>query len=49
MYLLKEGKFSDRVPYKPSLMDKSTNNQQSDNFFAQLGEIEAAPLDLLFT
>ncbi|XP_028248544.1 probable WRKY transcription factor 14 isoform X2 [Glycine soja] len=45
-----EGEFSDGIPYKPSLMDhQSTNNQQSEDFFAELGEIEADPLDLLFT
>ena len=44
-----EGEFSDGLPYKPSLMDQSTNNQQSEDFFAELGEIEADPLDLLFT
>jgi len=42
-----EGEFSDGLPYKPSLMDQSNN--QSEDFFAELGEIEADPLDLLFT
>ncbi|RDX64197.1 putative WRKY transcription factor 14, partial [Mucuna pruriens] len=42
-----EGEFSDGVPYKPCLMDQSSN--QSEDFFAELGEIEADPLDLLFT
>ncbi|KAK7332618.1 hypothetical protein VNO80_29373 [Phaseolus coccineus] len=42
-----EGEFSDGLPYKPCLMDQSNN--QSEDFFAELGEIEADPLDLLFT
>ncbi|BAT87729.1 hypothetical protein LR48_Vigan09g174400 [Vigna angularis] len=42
-----EGEFSDGLPYKPCLMDQSNN--QSEDFFAELGEIEADPLDILFT
>nr|KYP52057.1 putative WRKY transcription factor 14 [Cajanus cajan] len=44
-----EGEFSDGLPYKPCLMDHQSNNNQSEDFFAELGEIEADPLDLLFT
>ncbi|KAG4933767.1 hypothetical protein JHK87_047769 [Glycine soja] len=29
-----EGEFSDGLPYKPSLMDHSANNQESEDFFA---------------
>ncbi|KAK7303626.1 hypothetical protein RJT34_14536 [Clitoria ternatea] len=43
-----EGEFSDGVlPYKPCMMDQSNN--QSEDFFAELGELEADPLNLLFT
>ncbi|XP_027339111.1 probable WRKY transcription factor 14 [Abrus precatorius] len=42
-----EGEFSDGLPYKPCMMDQSNN--QSEDFFAELGEIEADPLNLLFT
>ncbi|KAL2341606.1 hypothetical protein Fmac_009546 [Flemingia macrophylla] len=44
-----EGEFSDGLPYKPCLMDHQSNNNQSEDFFAELGEIEVDPLDLLFT
>lgn len=49
MYLLVEGEFSDGLPCKPSLMDHSTNNQQFENFFAELGEKKGDTLHLLFT
>ncbi|KAF7803893.1 putative WRKY transcription factor 14 [Senna tora] len=44
------GEFSDGVlPYKPSMVE-CNNNQSDQDFFAELGEIEADPLnDLLFT
>ncbi|CAL0334480.1 unnamed protein product [Lupinus luteus] len=42
--------FSDGLSYKPSMLENSSNNSQShEDFFAELGEIEADPLDLLFT
>lgn len=51
-----EGEFSDGLTYKPCLVDhhnhqsNNNSNQSSDqDFFAELGEIEADPLDLLFT
>ncbi|XP_058760122.1 probable WRKY transcription factor 14 [Vicia villosa] len=37
--------FNDALSYKPCLME---NNQSHEDFFAELGEIEADPLDLLF-
>ncbi|XP_061370491.1 probable WRKY transcription factor 35 [Gastrolobium bilobum] len=43
-----DGEFSDGIPYKPSMME-SSNQLQSEDFFAELGEIEADPLNLLFT
>lgn len=46
---MEDGEFSDGIgiPYKPSMI--GSNNQQSEDFFAELGEIEADPLNLLFT
>lgn len=47
--------FSDGVvlPYKPSMMNMDQNsniiNQSHEDFFAELGEIETDPLNLLFT
>ncbi|KAK4271033.1 hypothetical protein QN277_019788 [Acacia crassicarpa] len=36
--------------YKPCMLDQSNNNNQtSEDFFAELGEIEADPLNLLFS
>ena len=29
-----EGEFSDGLPYKPSLINHSANNQESEDFFA---------------
>ncbi|KAJ1420850.1 WRKY domain [Sesbania bispinosa] len=43
---MEDGEFSDGLPYKPSLME---SNQSSEDFFAELGEIEADPLNLLFS
>lgn len=40
-----EGEFSDGLSYKPSMIE---NNQSHEDFFADLGEIEADPLNLLF-
>ncbi|KAI9126921.1 hypothetical protein K1719_002517 [Acacia pycnantha] len=38
------------VGYKPCMLDQSNhNNQTSEDFFAELGEIEADPLNLLFS
>lgn len=36
-----------RQSYKPVFLE--TSNQSEDNFFADLGEIDPDPLDLLFT
>ncbi|CAL0300995.1 unnamed protein product [Lupinus luteus] len=46
-----DGEFSDGLSYKPSMMENSNshNNQSHEDFFAELGEIEADPLNLLFT
>ncbi|KAE9599199.1 hypothetical protein Lal_00043864 [Lupinus albus] len=42
--------FSDGLSYKPSMLDNISNNSQShEDFFAELGEIETDPLNLLFT
>ncbi|CAI8590314.1 unnamed protein product [Vicia faba] len=38
-------RFNDALSYKPCLME---NNQSHEDFFAELGEIEADPLNLLF-
>jgi hypothetical protein len=40
-----EGEFRDGLSYKPSMIE---NNQSHEDFFAELGEIEADPLNLLF-
>ena len=40
-----DGEFSDGLSYKPSMME----GNQSEDFFAELGEIEADPLNLLFS
>ncbi|KAK7246207.1 hypothetical protein RIF29_41067 [Crotalaria pallida] len=51
-----DGEFSDGLSYKPSMLENSSNNNNNNNnnqshedFFAELGEIEADPLNLLFT
>ncbi|MED6134606.1 WRKY Transcription Factor [Stylosanthes scabra] len=46
--------FSDGLSYKPSMIEEggnnnNNNNQSSEDFFADLGEIEADPLNLLFS
>ncbi|XP_045800375.1 probable WRKY transcription factor 35 [Trifolium pratense] len=40
-----EGEFNDGLSYKSSMIE---NNQSHEDFFAELGEIEADPLNLLF-
>ncbi|XP_054800878.1 probable WRKY transcription factor 35 isoform X1 [Prosopis cineraria] len=41
---------SEGVGYKPCMLESNNNNNQScEDFFAELGEIEADPLNLLFT
>ena len=44
---LDDGEFSDGLPYKPPMLEDG--NYQSEDFFAELGEIEADPLNLIFT
>ncbi|KAE9594868.1 hypothetical protein Lal_00013327 [Lupinus albus] len=46
-----DGEFSDGLSYKPSMLENSNshNNQCHEDFFAELEEIEADPLNLLFT
>ncbi|KAK6916874.1 WRKY domain [Dillenia turbinata] len=47
---IEEGEFSEgfHQSYKPTMPDQSNQQHQSEDFFADLGELEGDPLDLLF-